>query len=171
METAECWCHETYPQLQKGRVSHAPNCPNRAPVLRDRVSLTEQLAGIDGPAIVAVSGGRDYTDDAKLNFVLSEIHRLVGIELLIEGGCPAGDGGADERARKWAKKNEVNCLSVPPKAKKHRWPAAGPIRNAEVGSMKPNVWVLFPGGRGTDSARRVAAEHGIRTIEVGYSDE
>lgn len=126
--------------------------------------------------VCAVSGGRDYTDDKRLISTLDFIHKTVGIELLLEGGCPVGDGGADERARKWAKKNEINCLSVPAKPSKYRWPAAGPKRNAEIGYLlgerrkigNDALWILFPGGRGTASAREVAAENGITRYEVGY---
>lgn len=120
--------------------------------------------------IVAVSGGRDYKDDAKIDGVLTKLHRERGIELLIEGGCPVGDGGADERSRKWAKRNEVNCISVPPKSKLFGWPSCGPRRNQEMGSMKPEVWVLFPGGKGTASARECALACGAELIEVGYDD-
>jgi hypothetical protein len=113
-----------------------------------------------------VSGGRDYTDDATLNGVLDRIHAKQPITLLIEGGCPVGDGGADERARKWAKRNEVNCLSVPAKVKKHRWPAAGPRRNDEMAGFGADLWVLFPGGRGTASAKETARLFGIKIHEV-----
>lgn len=118
------------------------------------------------PAVVAVSGGRDYKSDTFINHTLDFVNEHVGIRLLIEGGCPVGDGGADERARKWAKRNEVNCLSVPAKSKQYGWPACGPKRNHEIGEMKPELWVLFPGGKGTLSARKVAEEKGIARIEI-----
>jgi hypothetical protein len=119
------------------------------------------------PVIVAVSGGRDYKADADLNEALDFLHNAIGIELLVEGACHVGDGGADERARKWAKRNEVNSLSVPAKAKKYGWPACGPKRNAEMANiMTPDIWVLFPGGRGTNSARAVAEDNGIARFEV-----
>lgn len=120
--------------------------------------------------IVAVSGGRDYRDDAKIASVLGRLHKERGIQLLIEGECPVGDGGADERARKWAKKNEVNYMGIPPKAKKYGWPAAGPARNQEMASCKPDVWVLFPGGRGTASAKQCAVACGAEIIEVSYGE-
>ena len=123
------------------------------------------------PIVCAVSGGRDYTDDRRLTSVLDMIHNTVGIEVLVEGGCPVGDGGADERARKWAKNNEVNCMSIPPKSKKHGWPACGPLRNQEIGKCNVELWVLFPGGKGTNSARNVATENGIAIFEVSYGSE
>lgn len=120
--------------------------------------------------IVAVSGGRDYADHAKVDEVLGRLHKDQGIELIIEGGCPVGHGGADELARKWAKRNEVNCLSVPPKSKVFGWPSCGPQRNQEMALMKPDIWVLFPGGKGTLSAAEAAERAGVKIVRVAYAD-
>jgi hypothetical protein len=122
--------------------------------------------------IVAVSGGRDYTDAGKVNEVLGKLHSERGIALIIEGGCPVkrNGGGADGLARKWAEANEVNCLTIPPKSKRFGWPSCGPIRNQEMSRMKPELWVLFPGGRGTASAAEVAQQAGIETLVVKYGD-
>lgn len=116
--------------------------------------------------IVAVSGGREYRDAVSLYFWLDHIHKLVDITLLIQGQCPVGDGGCDELARRWAESRQVNCLSVPPKVAKHRWPAAGPKRNEEIARMHPRLWVFFPGGAGTDNARKVAKTYSIKPFEV-----
>lgn len=118
----------------------------------------------DHKLIVAVSGGRDYADAKRVDEVLSYIHQNRGITLLIEGACPVG--GADELARLWAKLNEVNCLSVPPKAKQFNWPACGPRRNAEMADWNPNIWVLFPGGKGTASAKKCAVACTAEIVEV-----
>lgn len=131
--------------------------------------MSSDLASNQG-VIVVVSGGRDYRDDAKVAAVLGRLHKDRVIQLLIQGECPVGDGGADERARKWAKKNEVNYMGIPPKVKKYGWPTAGPARNQEMGSLKPDVWVLFPGGRGTASAKECALACGAEIIEVEYDD-
>lgn len=120
--------------------------------------------------VVAVSGGRRYSDDARLNAVLDRIHRARGIRQIIEGGCPVGDGGADERTRKWAKKNQVNCLSIPPKEDKYGWPSCGPRRNREMGQEKIDLWVFFPGDRGTADARSVAVSIGCEILEIGNVD-
>lgn len=114
--------------------------------------------------VVAVSGGRHYSNKRRVFDVLDEIHAEDPISLLIEGECP--DGGADELARQWAKSREVNYKGVPPKVQKYGWPAAGPLRNREMGEMRPNLWVLFPGGRGTNSAKGIAEELGIETRVV-----
>jgi hypothetical protein len=133
--------------------------------MSESISLEPQL-------IVAVSGGRDYTDANKVNEVLGKLHRERGIALIIEGGCPMkrNGGGADGLARKWAEANEVNCLTIPPKSKRFGWPACGPIRNQEMSRMRPELWVLFPGGRGTASAAEVAQQSGIETLVVKYGD-
>lgn len=120
--------------------------------------------------IVAVSGGRDYSDVAKVKSVLDKILKERGICLLIEGECPVGDGGADELARLWAKKNQVNYLGVPPKVKKYGWPSAGPRRNREMAELKPELWVLFPGDKGTANARENALAIGCEILEVTYGD-
>lgn len=114
--------------------------------------------------VVAVSGGRDYWNKDLIYRVLDETHAEIPITLLIEGECP--DGGADEVSRLWAKAREVNYMGVPPKVKRYGWPAAGPKRNHEMADMKPDLWVLFPGGRGTDSARKIAKACGIERLEV-----
>jgi hypothetical protein len=122
----------------------------------------ESLDGLQ----VAVSGGRDYADKETLWGVLDNINETRGIATIFEGACPVDQGGADELARLWAKARQVNCVSVPAKPRVHKWPAAGPIRNREIGSLKPELWVLFPGGRGTNSARKIAQEIGCEIYEV-----
>jgi hypothetical protein len=119
--------------------------------------------------IVAVSGGRDYGDRDKVYSVLDGLHKRRTIVLLIQGQCYKG--GADKLSEDWAQSREVNCMSVPAKTKKFGFRAAGPIRNKEIGSMKPCVWVLFPGGNGTASAKQCAEDCGAELIEVTYASE
>lgn len=119
--------------------------------------------------IVAVSGGRSYADTKRVFDVLDTLHKSRPIGLLIEGGCPVGDGGADTCARRWAVSRQVNCLTIPPKSNLHHWPAAGPLRNKEMASWKPDVWVLFPGGKGTQSARGQAELCGAEIIVIAES--
>lgn len=116
--------------------------------------------------VVAVSGGRYYHDTEHVDDVLGTVHRIWTIKLLIEGACPVARGGLDELARVWAKRNEVNSLSVPPKAKKYGWPDAGPLRNGEMATMYPHVWLLFPGGDGTRNAGYAARCMNIPCVEV-----
>lgn len=116
---------------------------------------------VDG-IIVAVSGGRDYADRGALWRALDQLNERARIGLVIQGECTTG--GADELARLWAKARDVNCLSVP--AKWRHGPGAGPIRNHAIGVMRPDVWLLAPGGKGTASARSVAIRNKIKRIEL-----
>jgi hypothetical protein len=126
---------------------------------------------------VAVSGGRDYANIVRIEQILDDLHNQKTIKLLIEGACPhkshevgGVDGGADEVCRLWAKSRQVNSVSVPPKSKRIPWPGAGPARNREmahvVPTVIPDVWILFPGGSGTQSAREIAMEFSITRLEV-----
>lgn len=127
--------------------------------------------------IVAVSGSRKYQNAIRMNEILDDLHRQRIIKLLIQGECPEKnpegvDGGADELARLWAKHNEVNSVSVPPKSRKIRWPGCGPARNREMAKWMPppQVWVMFPGAVGTQSARDIADEFHITRLEVTEDD-
>lgn len=122
--------------------------------------------------ILAVSGGRDYNDVRTLSNVLDSVHAIYKIRLLIQGECHVGNGGADEMTRLWAKARQINCLSVPAKSNLFGWPAAGPKRNEEMADfcfpdfrISPEYWLLFPGGRGTESARNIAKANAIEVLE------
>jgi hypothetical protein len=128
--------------------------------------------GVPRSLTVAVSGSRTYSDVSRANQILDDVHKQRWIKLLIEGACPhesetdEPDGGLDEIARLWAKRNEVNSLSVPPKSKRIPWPGCGPARNREMAHFNPQVWILFPGGSGTQSAREIAMEFHITRLEL-----
>lgn len=86
---------------------------------------------------------------------LDRLHRLHGIEFLIEGGHR---NGADWLARKWRSERGVSGDTYRAEWDRHGQ-AAGPIRNrsmAEDGAA--DGCVAFPGGRGTaDMVRRAEA--------------
>ena len=121
------------------------------------------------PFIVAVSGGRQYRDRERVFAVLDRVHKTSTIDLLIQGECTSG--GADLYARLWAKAREVNSLSIP--AKWLRFPdnpdwryRAGPVRNFEMSTWKPDLWIFFPGGSGTEDAFGVARRANIKRRRV-----
>ncbi len=127
--------------------------------------------------VAAVSGGRDYQDKLRIWQILDDLHGQRTIHLLIEGACPAKtnkrdgvDGGCDEWCRLWAKEREVNSFSCPPKSKRIPWPRCGPARNREMAhvlpGITPDVWIFWPGGSGTQSAREIADEFHIWRLEV-----
>jgi hypothetical protein len=129
--------------------------------------------GVPFSLTVVASGGREYNNVILVEKILDELHKQRTIKLLIEGACPHKsrrpdviDGGLDEIARRWAKSREVNSLSVPPKSRRIPWPGCGPARNREMAHFQPQVWVLFPGDGGTQSARDIAMEFRITRLEI-----
>ncbi len=122
--------------------------------------------------ILAVSGSRDYADRTTLFNVMDSVHAIYRLFLVIQGECHVGHGGADELTRLWAKSRQINCLSVPAKSNLYGWPAAGPKRNEEMADLcfpdfrlSPDYWLLFPGGRGTESAKNIAKASAIEVLE------
>jgi hypothetical protein len=114
---------------------------------------------------ILVCGGRYFTDYARMDAVLSKIwvpHETV----LIHGDARGADRMAEEWLhRKWPDtKHEVE-----------RFPAdwaghgvhAGPIRNHQmIIDGKPDLVVVFPGGRGTADMVRRAKAAGIKVMVV-----
>lgn len=130
------------------------------------MALTEEqirALGLDqlSPLVVAVSGGRDYRDGGCLNRTLDLLERVYGIRLLIHGGA----SGADSLAGQWAYSREINCLRLPAKWKTHGR-VAGYLRNSEIGTWTPHLWIFFPGGRGTQNAREVAKARHITALDI-----
>lgn len=102
--------------------------------------------------IVLVTGGREYFNRNHVFQVLDAVHQVEEITLLIEGGA----NGADTFAYEWAAKNEVDSYRCRAKWKKYqiegRKNPAGMIRNKAMLSVMgryPDMFVVFPGGRGT----------------------
>lgn len=112
---------------------------------------------------VLVCGGRDYRDSQRAFAVLDELHQQGNrITLLIEGGA----NGADRRGREWAEARKVPFQTVHADWAAHGR-AAGPIRNAAMLVLRPDVVVAFPGGRGTADMVRRARAAGVRVLDVG----
>ena len=107
--------------------------------------------------IVIVTGGRNYTDAAKVDAVLSQ----TGMTTLRHGGCKTG---ADALADAWARSRGMPVQVVPADWSQGR--AAGPIRNRKMAAMGAGLCVAFPGGKGTADMVRQARAHGIPVLEV-----
>ena len=110
---------------------------------------------------VLICGGRDYTDNNFVNFVLDCIHAKKSITLVIHG-CA---NGADTFGAAWAEKQD-HCTSfgVPADWKKHGT-RAGPVRNRlmlELG--KPDLVIAFEGGAGTRDMTSAALAAGVRVL-------
>lgn len=110
---------------------------------------------------VLVTGGRDYTDRARVYQCLDYLHRTRDVWRVMQGGAR----GADKLAEEWAATNEVECLRVPA-----RWKIggkrAGMARNARMADYRPDVVMAFPGGAGTEVMVGIARARGIELIEV-----
>jgi hypothetical protein len=111
---------------------------------------------------VIVCGGRDYSDRERLfNFLDDFVKERGPITLLIEGGAT----GADTLARAWAIERNVKAECVRADWKK-LGDAAGPVRNAEMLKLKPDIVIAFPGGRGTANMKMQTLAAGVPLIEV-----
>lgn len=102
---------------------------------------------------ILVSGGRDLKDRELVFAVLDDLVSQYpdGEEFfLIEGGAP----GADRLAHRWRKERDIDGCT-----KDADWDryghAAGNVRNQVMVDMRPDVFIAFPGRRGTaDCSRR-----------------
>jgi len=111
---------------------------------------------------VLVCGGRDFEDIDGVFAALDIFHRTKGpITTIIEGGAR----GADLCAMEWARARKVRRITV-----RADWAtfgkAAGPIRNQRIiDEFRPDVVLVFPGGRGTADMMRRAKDASVPVIE------
>lgn len=126
--------------------------------------------------IIAVTGGRDYTNEKIIAWALHREFKYATEDLgrhpvLLTGGCPTG---LDELARqlwhRWQRPYVVD-----PAAFRERGPAAGPQRNGRmaIGStfamdppFHPDVLLRFPGGRGTADCEERMRAMGVPVVPV-----
>ena len=106
------------------------------------------------PYIVLVTGGRRFTDATAVEEALGSFLGRQGL-MVLQGGS----SGADSLAREWCKTNDVPCLTLT--AHWDRGPSAGPVRNARMLWLSPDIVLAFPGGTGTDSMLKLAGEAGV----------
>lgn len=117
--------------------------------------------------VVAITGGRDFKDQQLLRTVLNALHAQRTITVIRNGGMT----GADALSSRWAyeKKVDTECYG----ADWHSFgSAAGPLRNGQMlagtgvgGDIHADLLVAFPGGRGTDSAVKIARELNIAVLD------
>jgi hypothetical protein len=93
---------------------------------------------------VLVCGGRDFHRYPRVAAALDALHRARPISVLIEGGAP----GADELASSWAEARGIHCAKVSARWKRYGL-SAGPLRNAAMLALNPDLVVAFPGDKGT----------------------
>lgn len=109
-----------------------------------------------------VCGGRDFSDESLFESAMGD--------LMLRFGCPAkivhgAAKGADTMAGDLAKRLSVEEIACPADWQKHGR-AAGPIRNREMLSHKPDLVIAFPGGRGTAKMIKQARDAGIDVAEI-----
>lgn len=94
---------------------------------------------------VLVCGGRDFTDAALVDKVLSRAHARRPIAAIIQGGAR----GADQLAAEWARNHQVPVETFNADWKTYG-KGAGMIRNQRMlDDAAPDYVVALPGGRGT----------------------
>lgn len=117
--------------------------------------------------VVAVCGGRTYSDYLTMSTVLSRIHEVSGIHCLVQGGCRTG---LDALARKWARDKGVLLATF--EAPWKLGPSGGPIRNHGMLSItRPDWLIAFPGGAGTKDCVSKAEHAGIKVARVLSKDD
>ena len=109
---------------------------------------------------VLVCGGRSYADAEKVNSVLAAFDPAP--DVIMQGGA----SGADYLARRWARHNSVFVMNYP--ADWNRLGLqAGPRRNQQMlDEGKPDIVIVFAGGKGTADMTQRAKRAGIPVTEI-----
>lgn len=110
---------------------------------------------------VVVTGGRDYTDRNVVFSGLDAIHGKLRIKSLVHGAAT----GVDSLAEEWAALNGVECVRCPADWDRYG-KAAGPIRNAEILNLDPDIVIAFPVNRGTSNMVNQACKRGVFVVTV-----
>lgn len=111
---------------------------------------------------VLVTGGRDYSDKARVFSVLAAVHSKHGVTVVIHGGAR----GADALSAEWARLRKIPCVEFPADWDKHK-KAAGILRNIEMlRDGKPDCCIAFPGGKGTAHMLGLMRKSGLPLWEV-----
>lgn len=93
---------------------------------------------------LAVTGGRDYKDRARVWWALDAAHSLRAISVLVHGDCR----GVDHHSRDWAIDRGVPHEPHPADWNGHG-KGAGPRRNQAMVDTGLQGLIAFPGGDGT----------------------
>lgn len=105
--------------------------------------------------IIAVTGGRNYTDYDHVKRVLDDEQPSA----VLQGECPYG--GADRLAKIWCRQTGTPCFGIEANFTKFGR-AGGPIRNGwMLDFVSVDKLVAFPGDQGTADAVRQANKRGI----------
>ena len=112
------------------------------------------------PKRVLVCGGRDCTDQDFVWGELDKLHTFFGFKFVIEGGAR----GVDSLAGGWATQRGLINLKFPAEWER-LGRGAGHARNKEMlVKGKPDMVIVFPGGKGTNNMRETALKHGVPVL-------
>lgn len=114
---------------------------------------------------VLVTGGRHYDNALEVQRALDSVVGRFGLPVVIHGGAT----GADTLADRWARRVGAEVIRRPANWARHGG-MAGPLRNAEMLELKPNLVIAFPGGKGTADMMRRARKAGVPVEEWGANN-
>lgn len=116
---------------------------------------------------IAVTGGRDYRNKARVWQVLDAAIDRLGLTEGVDGGAP----GWDLFSRQWAEARGIPWKTV--KAEWHKYGrGAGPIRNGKILTLeRPDIVIAGPGNDGTQNMidqtnEAISRGAEIRLIEI-----
>lgn len=99
--------------------------------------------------MIAVFGGRAFTNAVKLNSALVQLHADYKFSHLMNGAAEGADAIADQ----WARLNGVQPVACAALWDFYRMPQkknpAGPLRNQRMIELEPEFGLCCPGGKGT----------------------
>jgi hypothetical protein len=116
--------------------------------------------------IAIIAGGRDLAPDLKYNMWLTLLDQQHTIVEVVEGGA----NGADAIGKSWALNRFIKITTFKADWNKYGR-GAGPIRNMNMAEylLSTNdvkrLCILFPGGKGTASMKKIALDRNIEVVE------
>lgn len=122
----------------------------------------QAMKGIPKGIRLLVCGGRNYWHWEHAFNTLDQLHKERGIGVLIAGGAT----GADMVAARWAELRGVQAVICPAPWNGEHGRGAGPVRNAFMLTLEPDLVMAFPGGPGTKNMVEQAETDGIFVIKI-----
>src|SRR5262245_43299141 len=106
--------------------------------------------------IALVCGGRSFTRYDTVEHYLDMLNAIHRFTLVIHGAARGADSCADQ----WAYARHIDIKKFPAQWSEHG-KAAGPIRNKQMlDEGRPDLVIVFPGGRGTGDMKAQAMRAG-----------
>ena len=107
---------------------------------------------------VIIAGGRNYKFKQSDILLLKCFHYKYKFTEIVSGGAT----GADAEGEAFAENNNIMIRKYIANWGAYKR-AAGPIRNGQMAQYADAV-ILFPGGDGTASMRKLSKEHGLKIL-------